>query len=347
MHGPPSRDERSWIHPSELPRFDAIPTYDGLPERRHLTPLVLASAVVILTLGGITLALRTTSPPATSSLRDHIARSVGELPDFIQRAARSTVELIVTDDGHISATAAMVIAPGDLAVTTTPIPTNASISGSSQVNERFGARLVARDRALGFSVVSLSKRQPITPTGLLPASSTVTAMSSYFTEHAATPEIAWGTTTLGDPVLEKSDGVVSYLATASAPNLYGFTDALAVSDDGLVVAVLNARGQWYSAQYITRVAQVMESNGGCHGRLGITGEDYQGGGALVMKVMHGPSWGLLRPGDVITRINGDELDSFDSLLSYLYAAPAHRDATLDLWRDGRTLRVEVRLGCRP
>ena len=343
----PSREGRNWIHPSELPTFDAIPTYDMATRRRQLSPLVLASAVVIFTLGSVTLALKGSSPPASGSLKDHEASSLHQLPSYIQNAARSIVELVVTVDGHVSATAAMVISPGNLAVTTTPIPSGASIIGSSEVSNRFRVTLIGHDQALGFTILRLAKVQPITPTALLPASASVAALSSYFSPNASTPAFVWTMTTLGDPVRESTNGVVSYLATQSAPNLQGIIDAVAVDNNGMVVAVLSGHNQWYSAQYLTKVAQSVAQNGGCHALLGIAYESAQGGGVVVTKVMHGPSWGRLHHGDILLRINGDSLDSMDSLLAYLYASRAHHHTSLMVIRDGRTLLVDVVLGCRP
>ncbi len=257
------------------------------------------------------------------------------------------MELVITENGHLSAAAAMVIAPGDLAVTTEPIPADASITGSSQLNERFNVSVVSHDDALGFTVLRLDRTQPITPTNVLPDAAPVLAISPYFTPRAISPEIAWANTTLGDPVVEQADGIVSYLATPSASNLDGFADALAVEPSGDVVAVLSATGQWFSAQYVTRVAHAGDANGGCHVRMGFVGVSAQGGGVLVRSIQPGPSVGRLRDGDIITSINGVQMDSEDSLLEYLYAALAQGSARLGLLRDAHTTVVDVPLTCRP
>lgn len=347
--GPPPREQRAWVHPSELPSFDTIPAYDAVTAPHTRLPrnaIILATGVVVLALGSVTLALRSTTAPATSALTN-TARTVSELPSFAQAAARSTVELVITDDGHLSAAAAMVIAPGNLAVTTYPIPPNASISGSSQTSERFAVTLVTHDKALGFWVLKLSQTQPITPTNILPSASTVLAISPLFTAQARSPEIEWANTTLGDPVVEQADGIVSYLATASDRNLDGYVDTLAVTHNGDVVAVLTVNHQWYSAQYVTKVAQVVSENGGCHGRLGISGTTAQGGGVQVDSVLAGPSVGRLRAGDILTSINGVPLDSMDTLLEYLYATPDKLNATLHFLRGGQERTTDVILACQP
>jgi hypothetical protein len=313
---------------------------------RHRNGVILAMGVVVLAVGAVTLALRSTSPPETSALT-HTAKSVNDLPQYAQDAARSTVELVITDNGHLSSAAAMVISPGNLAVTTDPIPAGASISGSSQDSERFTVSLVSRDEALGFSVVQLGTTQPITPTSELPAASAVLAISPYFTPSARSPEIVWANTTLGDPVVEQADGVVSYLATASDRNLDGFVDTLAIEQTGDVVAVLAANNQWYSAQYVTKVAQVVARNGGCHGRLGVSVQNAQGGGVEINKVLAGPSVGHLRTGDIITSINGVPMESEDSLLEYLYASPDKLKVSIDLLRGTHQMSTDVILACQP
>lgn len=337
------------MHPSELPVFDRIPSYDPtsvVRRRPPLTILTVGTAVALIAVGSLILELRSSTPPPTSSFRN-IADTLAQIPSYAQRAAQSAIELVITDNGHLSIGAAMVIAPGTLAVTTTRIPAGASITGSSQSDARFSVTVVNHDDALGFSILRLGRVQPITPTGVLPASSAVLAIAPYFSSSATTPEIAWAQTTLGDPDVEVDAGVVSYLATPSAANLDGYADALAVMPSGQVVAVLTASGEWYSAQYVTLVAHVMSEDRGCHGSLGITYTTAQGGGVDVVRVQSGPSSGVLRAGDILTSINGASLGSLDSLLQYLYASPAGAKVHVDLIRDGRTFSAALTLGCQP
>jgi len=70
------------------------------------------------------------------------------------------------------------------------------------------------------------------------------------------PQYAWANTILGDP---KSDatGVISYLSTKSDANLNGFVDAIAVNQNGEVVAVLSTDHLWYSAQFVARIAYIV------------------------------------------------------------------------------------------
>ncbi len=343
----PARTERSWVHPSELPNFDSIPTYDTTTVRRQRGLLVIASAVVILTLASISLALRTTSSPATAALPSHVTALAG-VPNYAQDAARASLQLVYSDYGHVSATAAMVIEPGNLAVTTEPIPASASITGSSPYHARFAVSFVSHDAALGFTLVRLAVTLPIATTDILPDSSTVLALAPVFSENAVHPNFAWTTTTLGDPIIESRDGIVSYRATPSAPDLYGWADTLAINDAGSVVALLSAHNQWFSAQYIANVAKVIAENGGCHGALDITGTTYQGGGVMVNAVKRGgPAWGHLQAGDQLTSIGGVRLDSMDTLLNYLYAEAPRSIVLVTLWRHGHFSATAVTLACQP
>ena len=346
--GPPAAEGRAWIHPSELPNFYRIPTYDtATPRRRRRPRLVLALGVMVLAAGSVFLILHSSSPPSTSSLGANVASNLSALPSYAQPAARSTIELVIADQGHITTTGALVISPGDLAITTNPIPNGASMTGASQSDLRFPVTLVSTDHALGFSIVHLGTSLPVAATSVLPASASVLALSPVFALHQNSPSFDWAQTTLGDPIQKVVNGVVSYMATASDTNLRGFPDTIAVDNQGNVVAVLSARNQWYSAEYIARVARAVTDNGGCHSHLGIVGEDAQGGGVLVKSVEPGTATSAVRPGDILTTFDGANLDSVNTLLSILYADRARSDVTLGVLRDGAIMTAHVILGCQP
>ncbi len=345
--GPPAAEGRSWIHPSELPNFDRIPTYDTSRPRRRHPRLTLALGVCALAAGAVALILHSSAPPTTAALGTNVATSISQIPSYAQNAARSTIEIVADDEGHITTTSALVIAPGNLAITTDPLAPASSMTGSSQSDLRFPVTLVTTDRALGFSIVRLGSTLPAAPTNVLPASAAVLALSPVFGEHRRSPAIEWADTTLGDPVEEVVNGVVSYQATPSANNLHGFADTIAVDNEGDVVAVLSANNEWYSAQYITDVAQAVTANGGCHGQLGILGTNAQGGGVLVSSVTAQARAAGLHPGDIVTTYNGAYVDSLDTLLSILYAARDHASVTIGLLRHGVSLSTHTFLTCQP
>jgi hypothetical protein len=230
--------------PSELPNFDHIPTYVPHRQRRSVAPAFLGVAGVFLVVGVLALVDHHSPTTTTSALASHVASSIDDLPANSRSAARSTIELVATIDGHLSTAAAMVLPPGNVAVTTTPLPPSASITGTSLTHDRIAVTWLGRDRHLGLTIVRLDRTEPVSDTSSLPASTRVTALAPVFDPTRKSVSYNWSTTTLGDPQRVSVDGVVSYLATSSAGDLHGFSDTVAVDDDGRVVAVLNARGQW-------------------------------------------------------------------------------------------------------
>ncbi len=109
---------------------------------------------------------------------------------------------------------------------------------------------------MGFSVVRLSV--PVTALKLdaMPASTNVVAVAPLANGVTHKPEFDWSMTTLGDPRLN-SQGVVRYLATTSDTNLSRYVDAVAIDQQGHVVAVLSSRHLWYSARFVAQVAYVL------------------------------------------------------------------------------------------
>jgi len=123
---------------------------------------------------------------------------------------------------------------------------------------------------MGFSIVRLGRHVPALSFAPLPASKWVVAVSPILKSSTTPPQYAWANTILGDP---KSDatGVISYLSTKSDANLNGFVDAIAVNQNGEVVAVLSTDHLWYSAQFVARIAYIVATGRGCHASLGIVG----------------------------------------------------------------------------
>lgn len=82
--------------------------------------------------------------------------------------------------------------------------------------------------------------------------------------------------------------------------------------------------------------------------LGVELQDYQGGEAVVQVEQGTPADKAgLQPGDVITAINGQQIDDQHPLQSLLYAHKPGDKVTLTVNRDGSTKTIEVTLGTRP
>jgi hypothetical protein len=294
--------------------------------------LVVGSAGLYLT--------QSSDPPATP----HLAQSISQLPSNSRTAAADTVDLSIATPGHVDVVAAMVL-PHNLAVTTTQIPADAHITGSTPGDVNFPVHWVGRDQVMGFSIVRLGRHVPALKFAPLPASKWVVAVSPILRSSTQTPRYQWANTILGDP---KSDatGVISYLSTRSDANISGFVDAIAVDSSGQVVAVLSTDHLWYSAQFVARIAYIVATGRGCHASLGIVGLNAQGGGVTVSRVIpKSPAQYQLKKGDVITALNGKQTETFDALDTALYLTPAFSVAHVTFIRDAAVHHTDMTLAC--
>ncbi|HUD68908.1 MAG TPA: hypothetical protein VMQ40_01590, partial [Acidimicrobiales bacterium] len=169
--GAPAPAERPWVHPSELPgSFEeaTMPSVRSTGSRRFQVLVGTAAAALLLT-GGVFLAAPSASQPAGASVGPRIATSLSAVPSPDGPAANSLLALVIYEGQHLGTATALVLPPGDLAVTSTPIP-----AGSSVVGVRVGKRavplnVVGTDRLLGVTVLRLPSSEPITPTASLAA----------------------------------------------------------------------------------------------------------------------------------------------------------------------------------
>ncbi len=294
--------------------------------------------------GAAGLEMTHSSRPASDAMPAHIATTVAQLPPSARHAAAHTVNLTITTAGHVANLAAMVL-PHDLAVTTTPIPTGALITGSTTSHVNFPVTLIGRDKVMGFSIVHLGRHTAPPAFAPMPATAAVLAVSPMMRAATLSPQYAWADTTLGDPNVD-SHGVISYLSTTSDANLNGFTDAIAINPAGKVVAVLSGNHQWYSAQFVARIAEIVATGRGCHASLGIIGATMQGGGVRVNRVVpKSPAQSKLRAGDVITRVNGVATDTYSALSTELYLTPAYSQIPVTYMRHTTLHSLVVTLGC--
>jgi hypothetical protein len=300
---------------------------------------------VFLIAGGVFLMANRGSSTPSGDLPAHLARTLDALPASSRAAAAATVDLTVTTPGHVTDVPALVL-PHDLAVTTTVIPANAIITGSTTKRVNFSVILEGRDNVMGFSIVKLSVPITALPLDAMPASTAVVAVAPIVSGSTKPPEFDWSMTTLGDP---KNDdqGVVSYLATQSDTSLSNYVDAIAVDAAGHVVAVLSSRHFWYAATFVAQVADVVATGRGCHADLGVEGTTEQGGGVKITEIKRygAAAHADLKVGDVITQWNGSDLNTWNQLASTLYLTPAYTKAKLTYDHNTTVLHAVVTLGC--
>ena len=330
------------MHPSELPSFDALATRHRV--RSRLALLIASVVLLALVAGAAGLASIDRSPAPSQPMTSHVATSVNDLPAYARGAARRTVDLTITTPGHVSHVAAMVLS-NNLAVTTTPIPHSALLTGTLPGYVNFPVTWIARDRALNFTIVKLGHDVASLHFAPMPASTSVLALSPVVGNSTDSPRFAWASTTLGDPLL-RANNLVSYLATNPDANLNGFVDAIALNLDGRVVAVLSTGRLWYSALFVARVAEIEALGHGCHGGLGIASVNAQGGGASVTALWaRGTAKGVLKVGDIVTRFNGHAIDTAQTLTTWLYLTRAFTKATVTYLRHTTIHHAVVTLAC--
>ncbi len=323
------------MHPSELPRFEDLEPRRPSPRSRLARAVALLVAVLLVAGGAVLLSNRGT-PPTTTTTHRNVA--LGDLPAIARSVAADTVNLTIITD-HGMTTAAALVLPDRLAVTTVRIPANALVKGTNARRVDFAVSLIGRDDVMGFSVVRLGTA--VSPVRLdpMPASAAVTVVAPVVPYLLARPRYDWAVTTLGDPQND-SHGVVRYLTTPSGRALWGLRYAIAVDARGRVVAVLSANHQWYGAQFVARVAEVLKVGRGCHADVGITGASVQGGGVRLLSVTpFGPAAHAgLRPGDVLMTWSGRDSDDLAVLRSMIYLTPAYTNVKVTYLR-GSALRT--------
>ena len=340
---PPDPQGRTWLHPSELPDFSALPSDPRPPPPRGVR---WAGAILIVAVTGLAAALATarTSVPPDQPMTANTATQLSALPGSVRLVAARTVDLSFTLPDHVTTTSALVL-PDGLAVTPTPIPSTALVTAWTARLGTFAATWIGHDTVMGFTIVRLTRHVPAPRLGALPADAAVTALSPVVTGPTARARFTWSATTLGDPVVHAA-GVVSYLATPSVANLNGVPGALAVDAQGNVVAVLGSQGQWFAARFVARVADIVATGHGCHASLNVATTSAQGGGAQVTNVPRASqARGHVNVGDVITVIDGHAIDSASALDTYLYLTAAGGRAHLTVVRGTATRHVVVRLAC--
>jgi len=71
-------------------------------------------------------------------------------------------------------------------------------------------------------------------------------------------------------------------------------------------------------------------------------------GVLVEEIIEGtPATGKLKAGDIITKINGKEIDDVQKLRAAIAAMPPGEEVTMQVFRNGKTQEVRLKLGEQP
>jgi S1-C subfamily serine protease len=358
--GAPAPAERPWVHPSELPgSFEeaAMPPVRSTGSRRFQVLVGTAAAALLLT-GGVFLAAPSASQPAGASVGPRIATSLSAVPSPDGPAANSLLALVIYEGQHLGTATALVLPPGDLAVTSTPIP-----AGSSVVGVRVGKRavplnVVGTDRLLGVTVLRLPSSEPITPTASLAAAVSTDGAPLTLTALAAVRGVV-------TPM--QFEFAAAYLSSSEAATTVGHsqiavTRGTSVVGDIAGTVILNGQGRavaasvpalgataFVPATFLELLAQriVLGDTAG-HGWLQLEGTATPTGGARVVAVTYrGAAWGAVRPGDTIVAVNSIQVRTMADIGSILYTSSPGQILVLTLVHDGHLRAVDVTLAASP
>lgn len=355
--------DRAWVHPAELPgRFEhaQLPPPHPVLARRFQV-VVAAAASSMLAAGGVLLAV-SASAPAGATQGPKVAPTIASLPPSDRTTAAALLPLALNlreyQRERSSPATALVLPPGNLAVTTAYIPPGASVDGLLDGSRWVALAVVGRDAGVGVTVLRLPVMLPVTPVAPIePAVTTVggpTSLTALATVFGATTAVAY------------EYGPASLESTA-APAIIGDSE-IAVTQGRSVTGtipgavVLNARGEavatsvprfgpndFVPAAFLQLLAErlVLGDPSG-HGWLQLRGADTPSGIAFVDAVQaHGASWGKVRPGDELLGVNSVAVHSMTDVDTMLYTISPGALVSLTLLRHGQVLQVGVRLAASP
>jgi len=357
--GPPAPSQRTWVHPSELPSsFEtaALPPARATSARRFQATVAAAAAALLAT-GGMLLAAPTGTPPAGATDGPFVATSIAALPAHVRTAADSTIALVIYEGAHLATATAMVLPPGDLAVTTTPLPAGASVLGLRPGTSPMELTVVGADHALGVTVLRLPETVPVTPIGPLePAVATggaPTALTALAAVHTGSSpvEFQYAAAYLNAASVATTIGR-STIAVTHGTSLVGVVAGSLVLDahGNAVAAQLPALGgsSFVPASFLQLLAQriVLGDTVG-HGWLQVQGLSGAGPATIGSVTIGGAAWRELEPGDTILAIDSQPVRTMAEVGSILYTSSPGQPVELTVLRHGHQVDADVRLAAAP
>ncbi|HEV3213206.1 MAG TPA: PDZ domain-containing protein [Acidimicrobiales bacterium] len=357
---PPPPSQRTWVHPSELPgSFDrAVMPPPRVAGSRKFKTLVASTASALLLAGGVLLAEPTGTQLAGASTGPHVATSISALPAVDRTAAGSMLALVIYEGQHLGTATAMVLPPGDLAVTTTPVPKGVSVMGRILGHPSMSLKVVGTDHLLGVTVLQLPITVPVTPTAALAPAVTTGGAPTALTALAAVR---------GALTAAEFDYAAAYLSPAASAATVGHSVISVTHGRSLagVIAgtlVLDARGQAVAAEvpalgattfvpatFLQLLAErIVLGNATHHGWLQLVGAATSSGRAKVVAVTEGgASWRKVLPGDTILAINSVPVRTMADVGSILFTSSPGQPLDLTVLRAGHLHVAEVILAASP
>jgi len=336
----PDPDDRGWMHPAELGRFDSL-IHFSLPPLGKKLPLLLCALALFLGAAGVAALVSVRPPPVTISPLLASSRSLEGLPANARVAASGTVQVVAVDalTGQRASAAAIVLANGREAITTSPLSARGSMAASRQ-GRPITVHYLGKDASLGLTFLALSPAQPPTHIDPLPDDAVVTALTPSLGLSAGAFNVA--PTLMGDPVTTVVTGRTTYFQTNANPALSGRIGTIAVDATGAIVGILNSTNHWLSASYAVAASNLWQGSHTCRAHLGVVIETASGGGALVVAAQQSS---LLRDGDVIQSLNGHVVNDANDLLAQLYVTPGRQLLSVNVVRAGTLITRRATVGC--
>jgi S1-C subfamily serine protease len=332
--------------------------------RKLLLPAAAAISIAAVAAGcGSTAAPSASPSEPPPPVADSLVYTGGDLdliPSLVERLDPSIVSVLV-ESGQGSAQGSGVVWNGDQGLIVT---NNHVVEGANQVE----VELASGDRV----PATVRATDPLTDLAVIHVDRTDLPTATFAKELPRVGELAIA---LGNPLgFENSvtagivsglhrtlDGSGPYvdLIQTDAPISPGNSGGALVNADGEVIGINsagipagnNANSIGFaipSPTVISIVNQLVENGAAGHAFLGITGED-QDDGVRVASVSPGSAADAagVEPGDLISEIDGTEVQSSADLVSALRSKQPGDQVTVTVERSGQQLELPVTLGNRP
>lgn len=359
-------EARSWRHPSEL--FTSYAPATGLPARRlHRAALlgVGTTAMMAILVGALLLvntgrthAVVTSDPvpPVTTALT-----RCCQLPAALARGAEESVVAIEAAGGGKATGCGVVVGDGLVATTTRALRGARHVRAVAATGRWFAASVMASDPGSGVAVLRVGAPLPETPatSADLPAvgrGAPAMVVSLTASSPQDRPVATWSSGTVvsvGSPA--PGAGAASMadvtLRGSAIPDLPG---APLVNEQGRVIGLMDAAHGpdrvFLPMGLVEAVSSELDTIGHVrHGWLGVKDATPQGAsGALVVSVdPKGASASVLRPGDVIVRVDGIPVLSSVELRSLIYVLPPGAKVTVEAVKGNEPVIGVVELAASP
>lgn len=325
--------ERAWVHPSELSRFDGLTATPWSRRSRLARGAVGAMALALMT-GLFALGATHHATPAGGSLARVLPVRIAQAPALARRALEGTLEVQVQRARQEYYVSALVVSP-HYALIPLAVDGGATLSATDAAGRAVPLSTYFTDPTSELTVVHLTRAHAVAPLGTMPDDESVVALAPARVGSQRGFAVVWTRTLLGDPARDAL-GDLRTLTTAPEHHLAASPGALAISDDGRVVAVLGTNHRFYDAALLAARVRALTGAGHCSADLAANFRDVQGGGVTLYNLRpHGAAVRAgLRAGDVVLAAAHHDLDGVNDLRLVLALTPGREPVALTIVRNG-------------